>query len=1079
MTDISPSAGIPVVRRLRRRGLVVSCAGALAAALLAPAVSRAESPDPPPYYAIENARVEVGDGTVLERATVLVADGLIEAVGPDLPVPADAWRVDGEGLTVYPGLIDPLSSLGMKGEEEGQGGSEGGRSGGAGRGSSEAAPVLGPESRPSTEPGRDAVDHLDPEADYASWRDAGYGAALTSFSGGFFNGRAGVIHLGAGDAKERVLARSVAQHMGLDPLRGFASFPSSLMGVLAYVDQTFMDTRHYMASRAEYERDPAGHKRPLFEAPLEALAHDLDAKRPFLIPADSGLQLDRALAMAKKHGLQAVIYGARGAYARQDELAGAKIPVLVGLDWPEEEKDRDPDADRDFRRLFHQRLAPTVPSRLAAAGVPFAFYSDGLSGPSDVFEKVRVAVEAGLAHNDALRALTLSAAEILGVDDRLGTVAAGKIANLVLASDAPWAEGAEVQGVFVDGRYFFEREEEEEEAQPPAGDVSGTWALKLKTPRGVRDIEAKFDQDAEGKVTGELKSERGDTKVEKGRLSGDRLTFESTRTMGSRSMTASYSLALEGEKLSGTLSAGPMIMDLGGERTAKKEAKAEGDEGADTKNDEPAVSIAEMEEVMAVYQGKVADLDRFAVTHAKIYPVTGDVIEDGTLLVSGGKIEALGADVSVPDGYTVFDAAGGSLIPGIIDAHSHAAIDGAGNEGSLAVTAMVTIQDVVDPNDITLYRALAGGVTTINVLHGSANPIGGGNAVLKLRWGGRADDMRFEGAPAGIKFALGENPKRSRSFGSGPRRYPATRMGVMDVIRQAFTEAEAYRREWKAYDDAVAASKGKKKSQAASLPDKPRRDRKLEALAQILDGERLVHAHSYRADEILQLLRLAEEFGFKVATLQHVLEGYKVADELAAHGAGASTFSDWWGYKMEAYDAIPHNAAIMTERGVVVSINSDSGEEMRHLNQEAAKTMRWGGMSHNQALRMVTLNPALQLGIADRVGSLEVGKDADMVLYDGDPLSVLSVVQKTFVDGDLYFDLEADRARQAKIDDIKARLHPPEDDKKDGEGGDGEAASEDGDKTTEKPTGKKPTGKKPTVKETPMTYSCHWHEGGH
>jgi imidazolonepropionase-like amidohydrolase len=384
------------------------------------------------------------------------------------------------------------------------------------------------------------------------------------------------------------------------------------------------------------------------------------------------------------------------------------------------------------------------------------------------------------------------------------------------------------------------------------------------------------------------------------------------------------------------------------------------------------------------------------------------------VVVSDGRIRAVGAAVEVPAGAEVIDAAGGSLIPGIIDAHSHLAVEGGVNEGSLAVTSMVDIGDALDPDDVGIYFALAGGVTSANVLHGSANPIGGRNAVIKLRWGADAAGLLFAGAPPGIKFALGENPKRSNFRSPAiPARYPQTRMGVMDVIRQAFTAAREYRGEWQAYR----AAQG-----AGGQPMPPRRDLELETLVEILEGRRLVHAHCYRADEILQLLRLAEEQGFRIATLQHVLEGYKVADEIAAHGAGASTFSDWWGYKVEAYDAIPHNAALMAERGVLVSINSDSGEEMRHLNQEAAKAVRWGGASELEALAMVTLNPARQLGVDDRVGSIEVGKDADLVLYDGPPLAATSVVQKTIVDGVLYFDRGADRERQVAIDAIKNRL---------------------------------------------------------
>jgi len=336
---------------------------------------------------------------------------------------------------------------------------------------------------------------------------------------------------------------------------------------------------------------------------------------------------------------------------------------------------------------------------------------------------------------------------------------------------------------------------------------------------------------------------------------------------------------------------------------------------------------------------------------------------------------------------------------------------------------MVAVGDVLNPDDINIYRALAGGVTSANLLHGSANPIGGKNQVVKLRWGADAEEMKLAGAPLGIKFALGENPKRSNSAGGTfPARYPKTRMGVMDVIREAFTEAREYQEEWAAY------RKGEKRNGIKMA--EPRRDLELEALVEILEGKRLVHSHCYRADEILQLLRLAEEFGFRVATLQHVLEGYKVADEIAAHGAGGSTFSDWWGYKVEAYDAIPHNAALMHERGVVVSINSDSQEEMRHLNQEAGKCVKWGGMDELEALTMVTLNPAKQLHVDHLVGSIEVGKDADLALYDGPPLAIRSVVQKTFVDGDLYFDLAADRERTALIESLREKLGGKKDEKK-------------------------------------------------
>ena len=390
------------------------------------------------------------------------------------------------------------------------------------------------------------------------------------------------------------------------------------------------------------------------------------------------------------------------------------------------------------------------------------------------------------------------------------------------------------------------------------------------------------------------------------------------------------------------------------------------------------------------------------IKNATLLTITHGNIEHGSVLIRDGKIAAVGTDLKAPDGATVIDASGQYVMPGIIDCHSHIAIDGGVNEGSISVSSMANIADVLNPDDLSIYDDLAGGVTEANVLHGSANPIGGQTVVIKLRWGKPASELPFEGALPGIKFALGENPKRS-NFTPPPGvepRYPATRLGVEETIRAAFIEAREYKREWDDYKQKKAAGNQN------LIP--PRRDEKLEPLVEVLEGKRYVHSHCYRADEILMLIRVANEFGFKVRTFQHVLEGYKVADEIAASGAGGSTFSDWWAYKMETFDAIPYNAALMTDRGVIVSVNSDDAEEARHLNQEAAKSMKYGGLSANDALKLITLNPAIQLGIDNRVGSIEVGKDADLAIFNHDPLSVYAVVQKTLIDGQVYFDRQRD-----------------------------------------------------------------------
>jgi imidazolonepropionase-like amidohydrolase len=417
-----------------------------------------------------------------------------------------------------------------------------------------------------------------------------------------------------------------------------------------------------------------------------------------------------------------------------------------------------------------------------------------------------------------------------------------------------------------------------------------------------------------------------------------------------------------------------------------------------------------------VARGAGADSNVTLIKNATILTITHGNIEHGSILIRGGKIAEVGTDIKTPDGATVIDASGQYVLPGIIDCHSHIAVSGNVNEGSVAVSSMVNIADVLDSEDPTIYYDLAGGVTVANVLHGSANPIGGQTIVIKLRWGKPSSELPFEGALPGIKFALGENPKWSnyRPPSGVQQRYPATRMGVEETIRQAFTEAKEYKKQWDEYDRRKAAG------EANLIP--PRRDLKLDPLVEVLEGKRYVHCHSYRADEILMLMRVAKEFGFKVRTFQHVLEGYKVADELAAYGVGASTFSDWWAYKMEAYDAIPYNSALMTERGVVVSVNSDDGEEARHLNQEAAKAIKYGGLSENDALKLVTLNPAIQLGIENRVGSIDIGKDADLVIFNHNPLSVYAVAQKTLIDGTVYFDRDRDIAGRAALESEKKAL---------------------------------------------------------
>lgn len=416
------------------------------------------------------------------------------------------------------------------------------------------------------------------------------------------------------------------------------------------------------------------------------------------------------------------------------------------------------------------------------------------------------------------------------------------------------------------------------------------------------------------------------------------------------------------------------------------------------------------------------------IRNATVLTVSHGTLPNTDVLIRNGKIAAIGKDLKAPEGARVIDATGKFVLPGIIDAHSHTMMDGSVNECTRSVTSMARVQDILNPTAIGIYRELAGGTTSALLLHGSCNSIGGLSSTVKLKWGHPAADFPFPGAMPGIKFALGENPKRTNFNVPGLQaRYPATRMGVEETIRDAFTRARDYKRDWDDYRTAIA--RGEKNSVA------PRRDLELEPLVEVLEGKRYVHSHCYRADEILMLIGVADDFGFKVRTFQHVLEGYKVATEIARHGAGASTFADFWGYKMEAYDAIPYNSAIMMRHGIVVSVNSDSDELARRLNIEAAKMMRYGGLTEEEALKLVTLNPAIQLGIDQRVGTIDLGKDADLAIWSSHPLSVYARVEQTFIDGELLFDRQADIARRPQLEAERKTLEAAEANKPPAQGG--------------------------------------------
>ncbi len=857
-----------------------------AAALALPGPAPAQQAD---THAIVGARVLTVSGPSYARATVVIRDGLIEAVGEEVVAPPGARVIDGAGLVVTPGLVDALSAIGLPAPARPGGGGPGG----AGGGTASAAAPLAPQAL--------ALDRVK-AADVAKARDAGITTALVVAKDGVLPGQSAVLNLAGERPEAMVLRQPAALHLHMASLP--RQYPGSLMGTMAHVRQSLADAARTRDAWAAWDRAPRGQKRPRYDAALLPWQEVLAGRLPLVVTCNGENDVRRALALADEWKIRVVVANAPRSGPLADLLKARRAPLVLGVNF-------DPpraggffgfDEEQERRRI---REAEETPAALARAGVPFGL---GSAWAPDYVEGVRKAVERGLPADAALRAATLGAAEALSLADRTGSLEAGKIANVVAWTGEPFAKETRARYVFVDGRLF---EPEAKEAKKQAG--------------------------------------------------------------------------------------APEAKDAGAGLSAKAESPAKAEVPLAPLPASPPASPAG--KTVAIVGGTVLTVG------------PQGTIENGTVLVRDGRILAVGRDVKVPAEAVVVDAKGRHVMPGIIDSHSHTAIEGGVNECTDVITAETRVGDVIDARDVSIYRQLAGGVTAINVLHGSCNAIGGQNAVLKLRWGKAPEDLFFKEAPRGIKFALGENVKRSnfRVPGQEPR-YPGSRMGVEVVLREAFLRARAYRKEWLDHEARVeaAGAKGEK-------PVPPRRDLRLETLADVVDGKILVHAHGYRADEMLMLMKVADEFGFKVRTFQHGLECYKIAGEIARHGAGVGTFIDWWAYKVEAMDAIPYNPAILAGKGVLVSLNSDSDELARRLYTDAAKAVKYGGVSEEEALRMITLNPARQLGVDRHVGSLEPGKHADIAIFSGHPLSPTARCETTLVDGQVYFDRAKDLAARSGV----------------------------------------------------------------
>ena len=943
----------------------------------------------PRVHALTGAHVVQRPGVSIESATIVLRDGLIEAVGEDVDVPADARVWDLDGRIVYPGLIDVMSELGLPAGL----GTPGPRGPGAG------PPPQPPEQaangfwnsriRPETDIAR--LIELD-EDEIEALRGAGLTTVLSVPRRGILRGQSAALNLVDTDnTRGSVLAAGVAQHAGAETGGQADEYPSSLMGAVALLRQAFYDSEWYRAMR-EFEAANPDVERAADNVALSALAPVTSAEQLLIYATDDELDYARALAIADEFGLDIALYGNGHEYRKLDLLGALTRPIIVPLDFPEPPAIDTPDGalDVNLETLQHWELAPSNAAFLADAGISFALTADGIDDVGDAFwENLRLAVERGLPAADALAALTTVPAGLIGLDDRLGTIESGKIANLVIAdADLFTDDDSEIELVFVDGEPYeldaFDEVDPEGRWRVSWTTGDGEWSIAERGPRLAITIE---DDDY------------------RGRMEDDQIIlFPAASVFG-----AAEGLArLTGFVADGTIDGIAELPDgssfawraeyLG--EAEDEDAEADGDsDDAEPDPDIPALEFAAYPAGAYGMTERPAQPEALLIRGATVWTSAADgVLENADLLVRAGRIEAVGPGLEAPRNALVIDASGKHVTAGLVDAHSHTAISRGINETTSAITVEVQIEDVLNPTDINIYRQLAGGLTTANVMHGSANPMGGQVRTIKLRWGEDAAGLMFEGAPPGVKFALGENVKQSNWGEDFTTRYPQSRMGVDEIIRDTFDAAAAY---------------GAARSNARRNDPPVRRNLRLDAALEILNRERRVHVHSYRQDEILAFVRLAQEYALDVAAFQHVLEGYKVGPEIAALGAGGSTFSDWWGYKYEVIDAIPYNGALMREAGVIVSFNSDDDELATRLNTEAAKAVKYGGVPEDAALGFVTINPAIQLGVDDRVGSLEPGKDADFVIWSGHPLSTFTRAEQTWIEGRRYFDIEADTELRA------------------------------------------------------------------
>ena len=921
-------------------------------------------------YAFTNATIVKDAQTTLRNATLIIKMGKIVAVGNGISIPADATVVDCEGKFIYPSFIDIYSDYGMAAPARPQGGFN---FGAPAQLNSNTKGAFAWNQAIKSEVNAAMLFTAD-ETKAKALRENGFGVVLTHQKDGIARGTGSVVDLSDRKESLSMLKEKAASFYSFNKGTSTQSYPGSIMGSIALLRQSFLDGQWYK-------------NKPAAEGTNFSLqAWNNNLALPQIFEANDKWNDMRADRIGDEFGVQFIIKAGQNEYQRIDDVKSTKASFILPLNFPLAPDVEDNNDARfiSLEDLKQWEMAPTSPAAFEKKGVNFCLTTADLRDAKQFLPNLRKAIQYGLTEKAALDALTKNPAQLLNMYNETGSIEAGKLANFIITSGPVFADKTTILQNWIQGEKNIVKDD-------VSNSTRGRYTVKISSPT----INKSFA--LEVKDNGAADIIAADTIATKYSNDGKlvKINFGENKK------------AKKGYRLSGTNN-GKQWNGTGTDSTGNMVLWTASFDGAlpiksDSAKKDKAISVGTLTYPNTAYGVKtLLQAENVLIKNATVWTSEKEgVLTNTDVLVENGKIAGIGKNLSAGNAK-VIDGTGKYLTAGIIDEHSHIATSSV-NEGGQSVTSEVRIADNLDPDDVDIYRQLGGGVTTSHILHGSANTIGGQTQLIKLRWGVTDTALKFAGADGFIKFALGENVKRTTSQNNN--RFPDSRMGVEQVQVDAFTRA-------KDYEKALKGADGKN----------VRRDLELDALVEIMNQKRFITCHSYVESEILETMRMAEKFGFTINTFTHILEGYKVADKMKAHGAAASTFSDWWAYKLEVQDAIAYNAAIMNKVGLNVAINSDDGEMARRLNQEAAKTVKYGGLTEAQAFDMVTINPAKMLHIDKQTGSIKKGKDADLVLWSDNPLSVYAKAEKTMVDGIVYFDRERDGVLRKEIASERNRL---------------------------------------------------------